>query len=233
MSSSSILPGYYGVRRSFIPESDCYNTKQYPNDLYPPSLGSKSLGYEPTSIQNYPSILDQYYTDSLGDYRGTTITTSSGSLLSASSLPSLVSHCSSDSSHYSLRDSLEQTVPDTISQLDVLCSDTPQAVSSSTSCLSPESGTTHYRSSSRGASAQGSQSYPLHALDDMYYSSFQGSSTYAFSPFIPVTNELTPKMVHHLSSDIPSETNALQENPSWPKDDASSVWGHYEHRRNY
>ncbi|XP_041427321.1 uncharacterized protein C11orf53 isoform X2 [Xenopus laevis] len=232
MSSSPHLSGYYGVRRSFL-DSDCYATKQYSNEFYHSSLGSKSLACDPTSIQSYPAILDPYYTDSMGDYRGTTISTGTSSLFSTSSLPPLVSHFS-DPSHYSIRDSLEQTVPDTINQLDVLCSDTNQTVSSSISCLSPESGSAHYRGSIRGNSTQGTQSYPLHALDDVHYSSsYPATCTYAFSPFMTVANELTPKMVHHLSSEAHLESGSLQENSAWPKDDANSAWGAYELRRNY
>ncbi|XP_018081391.1 uncharacterized protein C11orf53 homolog isoform X1 [Xenopus laevis] len=234
MSSSPHLSGYYGVRRPFLTDPDCYATKQYSNEYYPSSLGSKSLACDPTSIQSYPAILDPYYTDSMGDYRGTTITTGTSSLFSTSSLPPLVSHFSADPSHYSMRDSLEQTVPDTINQLDVLGSDTSQTVSSSTSCLSPESGSTHYRSSIRANSTQGTQPYPLHALDDAHYSSsYPATCTYAFSPFMTVANELTPKMVHHLSSDSHSENGSLQENSAWPKDDANLAWGAYELRRNY
>ncbi|XP_053307381.1 POU domain class 2-associating factor 2 [Spea bombifrons] len=229
MSSSPVLSGYYGVRRSFLPESEIHTTKHYPNDLYSSSLGPKPC--DPASIQSYPPLLDPYFID---DYRGTSITSANGSHFSASSLPPLLPHFSGDPSHYLLRDSWEQTVPDTINQLDVLCSDTSQTVSSSTSCLSPESGSSHYRSSSRGSASQASQAYSLHALDDVHYSaSFPATSSYAFSPFMAVTNELNPKMAHHLSPDESSETNSLQDNATWPKDDSNTVWGPYELRRNY
>ncbi|XP_075459277.1 POU domain class 2-associating factor 2 [Ascaphus truei] len=234
MSSSPALSGYYGVRRSFLPESEFHATKQYSNDLYSSSLGSKSLTCDPTSIQGYPPLLDPYFTESIGDYRTTSITSGSGSLFSASSLPPLLPHFSGDPSHYLLRDSWEQTVPDAINQLDVLCPDTSQTVSSSTSCLTPESGGAHYRSSSRGSSTQGTQSYSLHALDDVHYStSFPATSSYSFSPIMTVTSELTPKMIHHLSAEDSTETNSLQDNSAWPKDEANTVWGPYELRRNY
>ncbi|KAM4651641.1 POU domain class 2-associating factor 2 [Discoglossus pictus] len=234
MSSSPVLSGYYGVRRSFLPDGDYHSTKQYSNDVYSSSIGSKALGCDATSIQSYPPLLDPYFTEPIGEYRGTSLTSSGGSLFSTSPLPPLLPHLSGDPSHYLLRESWEQTVPDTISQLDVLCTDTAQTVSSSTSCLSPESGGNHYRSSSRGSSSHGTQSYSLHPLDDVHYSaSFPSASSYAFPPFMTVTNELTPKMVHHLSSEDSTETNSLQENSPWPKDDANTVWGPYELRRNY
>ncbi|CAJ0954425.1 unnamed protein product [Ranitomeya imitator] len=50
---------------------------------------------------------------------------------------------------------------------------------------------------------------------------FPPPSSYTFSPFMTVSNELTPKMVHHLSPEDSSETNTLQDN-SWPKEDAST-----------
>uniref|UniRef100_A0A8C5PCS5 POU class 2 homeobox associating factor 2 n=1 Tax=Leptobrachium leishanense TaxID=445787 RepID=A0A8C5PCS5_9ANUR len=230
-TGSPVLSGYYGVRRSFLPESDIHTSKQYSNDLYSPSLGSKPCDL--TSIQSYPPLLDPYYAESIGDYRGPSITSGSSSLFGAPSLPPLIPHFSGDPSHYLLRDSWEQTVPDTINQLDVLCSDVPQTVSSS-SCLSPETGGVHYRSSSRGSVAQGTQPYSLHALDDVHYSSsFPAPAPYGFSPFMTVANELTPKMSHHLSPDDTTETNSLHDNSSWPKDDPSTAWSPYELRRNY
>ncbi|XP_063799335.1 POU domain class 2-associating factor 2 [Pseudophryne corroboree] len=235
MSSSPVLSSYYGVRRSFLPESEFHAAKQYSNEIYSSSLGPKSLGCDPASVQSYPPLLDPYFTDSIGDYRNPSITSASSSLFSASSLPPLLPHFSGDPSHYLLRDSWEQTVPDTINQLDSLCTDTSQTVSSSTNCLSSENGAVHYRSASRGSSStQGTQSYSLHALDDVHYStSFPSTSSYAFSPFMTVTNELAPKMVHHLSPEDSSETNSLQDNTAWPKDDANTVWGPYEARRSY
>ncbi|XP_066465457.1 POU domain class 2-associating factor 2 [Eleutherodactylus coqui] len=234
MSSSPVLSGYYGVRRSFLPESEFHAAKQYSSDIYSSSLGSKSIGCEPTSIQSYPPLLDPYFSDTIGDYRSPSITSAGGSLFSASSLPPLLPHFSSDPSHYLLRESWEQTVPDTMNQLDALCTDTSQTVSSSTSCLPSENGPIHYRSASRGSSStQGTQSYSLHSLDDVHYpTNFPTTSSYTFSPFMTVSNELAPKMVHHLSPEDSTETNSLQDN-SWPKDDANTVWGPYELRRNY
>ncbi|KAM8927682.1 POU domain class 2-associating factor 2 [Pelodytes ibericus] len=230
MSSSPVLSGYYGVRRSFLPESEFHASKQYSSDLYSSSLGPKPC--DPGSIQSYPPLLDPYFAESIGDYRGTSITSGSGPLFSASSLPPLLPHFSGDPSHYLVRDSWEQTVPDSINQLDVLCSDASQTVSSSTNCLSPESGTAHYRSTSRGSAAQGPLPYSIHALDDVHYStSFPTTPSYAFSPFI--ANELPPKMAHHLSADDSTETNSLQDSAAWPKDDPNTVWGPYELRRNY
>ncbi|XP_053545982.1 POU domain class 2-associating factor 2 [Bombina bombina] len=233
MSSSPALSGFYGVRRTFLPDGEFHSTKSYSNDLYSSSLGSKSLACDPTSLQGYPPLLDSYFTEPLGDFRGASLTSGSGSLFSASALPPLLPHLSGDPSHYLLRESWEQTVPDGITQLDALCADTSQAVSSSTNCLSPESGGTHYRSSSRGSS-HGTQPYSFHALDDAHYSaSFPSASSYAFSPFMTVANDLTPKMVHHLPSEDSTDTSSIQDNSTWPKDDVTTVWGPYELRRSY
>ncbi|KAM4016906.1 POU domain class 2-associating factor 2 [Anomaloglossus baeobatrachus] len=235
MSSSPVLSGYYGVRGSFLPDSEFHSAKQYSSDLYPSPLGSKSIGCEPTSIQSYPPLLDPYFSDTIGDYRSSSLSSAGSSLFSASSLPPLLPHFSGDPSHYLLRESWEQTVPDNMNQLDVLCADASQTVSSSTSCLPSENGAVHYRSASRGSSStQGTQSYSLHSLDDVHYPrNFPTTSSYTFPPFMTVSNELTPKMVHHhLSPEDSSETNTLQDN-SWPKDDANTVWGPYELRRNY
>ncbi|XP_068098298.1 POU domain class 2-associating factor 2 [Hyperolius riggenbachi] len=234
MSSSPVLSGYYGVRRSFLPESEFHAAKQYSNDIYSSSLGAKAIGCDSASIQSYQGLLEPYFSDSIGDYRSTSITSAGGSIFSASSLPPILPHFSGDPSHYLLREAWEQTVPDSINQLDAICTDTPQTVTSSTSCISSENGATLYRSTSRGSSsAQGTQSYSLHALDDHYSATFPAASSYTFSPFMTVNNDLTPKMVHHLSQDDATETSSLQDSSAWTKDETNSVWGSYELRRNY
>ncbi|XP_073458512.1 POU domain class 2-associating factor 2 [Aquarana catesbeiana] len=235
MSGSPVLSGYYSVRRSFLPESEFHGAKQYSNDIYSSPLGSKSIGCDSATIQSYPSLLEPYFSDSIGDYRSTSVTSAGSSLFSASSLPPLLPHFSGDPSHYLLRDSWEPTVTDSINQLDALCTDASQTVSSSTSCISSENGATHYRSASRGSSSsQGTQSYSLHPLEDVHYSAtFPATSSYAFSPFMTVNNELTPKMVHHLSQEDSAETSPMQDSSAWPKEDTNTVWGPYEIRRNY
>ncbi|CAJ0954424.1 unnamed protein product [Ranitomeya imitator] len=94
MSSSPVLSGYYGVRRSFLPDSEFHSTKQYSTDIYSSSLGSKSIGCEPASLQSYPPLLDPYFSDTIGDYRSSSITSAGSSLFSASSLPPLLPHFS-------------------------------------------------------------------------------------------------------------------------------------------
>ncbi|XP_069473369.1 POU domain class 2-associating factor 2 [Ambystoma mexicanum] len=237
MSGSPSLSSYYSVRRPYLPDSDYHTGKQYSNDIYPSALGSKPLTCESSSGQGYPPLLDPYFTEPFGDYRTTSAASSTGSLFSASALPSILPHYPGESSHYLLRDSWEQTVPDSIGQSDVLCPETLQAVSSSTSnCLTshhdPASGP-QYRSSSRGAALPGTQSYSLHPLDDGPYStSFSATPSYAFSPFMTVPNELTTKMVH-FSSEENSEASTIHDASSWPKEDGGVVWGPYEFRRNY
>ncbi|KAI4815455.1 hypothetical protein KUCAC02_005599 [Chaenocephalus aceratus] len=52
MPGSHMLPSYYGMRRSFISDSDfCPSTKQFSPDVYSPSLGGKPLGCEPPHEQ--------------------------------------------------------------------------------------------------------------------------------------------------------------------------------------
>ncbi|KAM9299394.1 POU domain class 2-associating factor 2 [Gastrophryne carolinensis] len=235
MSSSPVLSGYYGIRRPFLSESEFHTSKQYSNDIYSSTLGSKSLGCDSASIQSYPPSLDPYFSDSLGDYRSTSIYSASGSLFAAPSLPPLLPHYSGDPSHYLLRDSWEQTVPDPMNQLDALCTDTSHAVSSSTNCISHESGATHYRGVSRGStSMQIGPSYSLHSLDDVHYSStIPTTPSYAFSPYMTVNNELTAKMSHALSHEDSTDTSSMQDSTAWTKEDPNTVWEPYEVRITY
>ncbi|XP_069081123.1 POU domain class 2-associating factor 2 [Pleurodeles waltl] len=236
-SGSPALSNYYGVRRPYLSDSDYHTGKQLSNDIYQSALGAKSLTCETSSVQGYPPLLDPYFTEPLGDYRSTSLTTTTGSIFSTTALPSILPHFSGDSPHYLLKDSWEQTVPDSISQSDVLCPDTLQTVSSSTSnCLTPHhepaSGPS-YRSLSRSSALPGTQTYSLHALEDGHYpSSFSATPSYSFSPFMTVPNELTTKM-SHFSSEENSEASTLHDTSSWPKEDGSVVWGSYEFRRNY
>uniref|UniRef100_G3VMP3 Uncharacterized protein n=2 Tax=Sarcophilus harrisii TaxID=9305 RepID=G3VMP3_SARHA len=198
---------------------------------------AKSFSCESSTMQNYPPILDSYFSEPYGDYRPAALTPSTSSLFGASSLPPplLQPHFPSDSTHFVFKDSWEQTVPDSLNQPDVVSSDPLQTLPTSTNCLSSqESGSpSQHRSSNWGAALPGAQSYSLHALEDLHYTpSYPPPSSYSFTPFMTVTNDLTPKVIQ-LSSDETLDTTSLHENPSWTKDDGNGVWGSYECRRAY
>ncbi|XP_030077358.1 POU domain class 2-associating factor 2 [Microcaecilia unicolor] len=235
--SPPMLSGYYGMRRSFLSDSDFQNTKQYSSDVYASALSAKPLSCDTSSAQGYPPMLDPYFTEPFGDYRATPLATpSSGSLFSASTLPPLLPHFSGDSTHFLLRDSWEQSGPDGINQSEAICPDALQtAPSSMANCLvhHEPSSTPQYRSSTRCSVVPGTPSYSLHAFDDTHYtSSFPTTSAYSFPSFMTVANELPSKMAH-LPSDETSEASALQDSSSWAKEDANVIWGSYEFRRNY
>lgn len=101
-----MLPGYYSMRRSFLPDSElCHPMKQYSPDTYSSALGSKAFTYDHPS--SYSSFIDSYYNpDSYGDYRGpASYTTSGGSLFPPSSLPTLLPSLTGEpSSHLLLVD---------------------------------------------------------------------------------------------------------------------------------
>uniref|UniRef100_A0A8D0L7A4 POU class 2 homeobox associating factor 2 n=1 Tax=Sphenodon punctatus TaxID=8508 RepID=A0A8D0L7A4_SPHPU len=233
---SSPMTGYYGVRRSFMSELDFHNPKQLSNDVYASSLGAKPFACESPTVQGYPSpLLDSYFTEQYGDYRAASLTPSATSLFSASSLPPLLPPFPNDSTHFLIRDSWDQAMSDSLNQSDA-CPDSLQALSSSTpGCLTPhEAGSSsQYRGSGWSSSISGTQPYPLHALEDVHYAtSYPVTSSYSFSPFMTVANDLTPKMIH-LSSDESSDTTSLHDNSSWPKEDGSPLWASYEGRRTY
>lgn len=98
-----MLPGYYSMRRPFLPDSElCHQMKQYSSDSYSSALGSKAFSYEHSS--SYPSFIDSYYQpDSFGDYRSATAyTAGGGSLFSPSALSTLLPSLSGETSSHLL-----------------------------------------------------------------------------------------------------------------------------------
>ncbi|KAJ0021826.1 hypothetical protein NQD34_009316 [Periophthalmus magnuspinnatus] len=241
MSGSHVLPGYYGMRRTF--DSDfCSSTKQFSPDLYSSSLGAKALGCEAPTMSSYSSLIDSYYPETFGDYRtASAFSTSGSSFLPSTALSSLLPPFSSDTSHLFLRDSWEQPVSESVSQVDPLCGDSLAPVSVPASMPSPEApgSPSQYRSPSRGSSlAPIGQPYTLHPLEDAHYhsltttsGSYTGASSYACPPYIS-TPELMSKMVSE-DGDNHSLAPAADSHSSWAKDDAVSPWSPYEIRRAY
>ncbi|XP_012584859.1 PREDICTED: uncharacterized protein C11orf53 homolog [Condylura cristata] len=225
-------PGYYGVRRSFLSDSDFHNAKPFPGDACSTST-AKHFSCESLSGPSHPGLLDPYFPDPYADHRPAALTPSAGSLLSAS--PLLPPPFPSDPTHFVLRDSWEQTVPDGLSQPDPVPTDPLQTLSPSTSCLAQlESGsTTQLRSSGWGGTLAGAQSYSLHALEDLYHTpGYPTPPPYAFTPFMTMPNDLTPKAAP-LAPDQGTDTPVLQDPSSWTKEDGSLAWEAYECRRAY
>ncbi|KFP23999.1 Uncharacterized protein C11orf53, partial [Colius striatus] len=230
---SPTTAGYYSIRRSFTPELDFHNTKQFVSDACSSSLGSKSFLCDSSAPQGYPALLDPYLTDQYGDYRATPLTAGTSSFFNSSSVAPLLPSFPNDTAHYLLRESWEQTSPESLSQSDGACSEPLQALPASISCLSSlESGSiSPYRSSGWTSAIPGAQPYPLHPLEDVHYSpSYAATSPYSFSPFMTVANELTSR-TSHLLPEQPSEMLALHDNCAWAKEDASPIWGIHEGRR--
>ncbi|XP_054659118.1 POU domain class 2-associating factor 2 isoform X1 [Grus americana] len=226
---------YHGVRRSFTTELDVHNTKQFVSDVYSSPLGSKPFSCDSSASQGYPALPDPYLSDQYGDYRATALTAGTSSFFSPSSVPPLLPSFSNDTAHFLLREPWEQTSPNSLSQLDSVCSDILQALPASASCLSSHEsgGISPYRSSGWTPAIPGAQSYPLHPLEDVHYStSYAATSPYSFSPLMTVANELTSRM-SHLSPEQSSETPPLHDNSAWAKEDGSPIWGTYEGRRTY
>ncbi|XP_062275684.1 POU class 2 homeobox associating-factor 2-like [Scomber scombrus] len=248
MPGSHMLPGYYGMRRPFISESDfCPSTKQFSPDVYSSTLGGKPLGCEPSTMSSYSSLIDSYYPETFGDYRSAAAFSSSGgSFLPSSALSSLLPPFSGESSHLFLRDSWEQSVPEPVSQVEALCPDSLTSVSVPPSMPSPESpgSPSQYRSPSRGTSmgpVPSGQSYTLHSLEEAHYHPLTGSSYAVPSSSFPCppymsssVSDLVSKMVTEESADSHGSlpTNG-ESHPSWAKEDGGTSWLPYEIRRAY
>ncbi len=102
-SGSHMLPSYYGMRRSFISDTEfCSSTKPFSADVYPSSLMGKSLSCDTGCMSGYSSLIDSYYPESFGDYRGTPFSSGGSTIFSPSALSTLLPSYSSDPSHYLL-----------------------------------------------------------------------------------------------------------------------------------
>lgn len=96
-----MLPGYYGMRRPYISDSD-FSNKQFSPDVYSASLAGKPLSCESAAVGGYPSLLDSYYPEAFGEYRTTAAAAFSapgGSFLPSSALSSLLPSYVGESSH--------------------------------------------------------------------------------------------------------------------------------------
>ncbi|KAJ8368231.1 hypothetical protein SKAU_G00082590 [Synaphobranchus kaupii] len=110
-----MLPGYYGMRRPFISESEfCHPAKQFPPEVYNSSLGGKALPTDPSSMAGYSSLIDSYYPESFGDYRNTAFPSGGTSIFPPSALSSLLPPFSGDSHFILIR-------PFTIAPCQSLC----------------------------------------------------------------------------------------------------------------
>lgn len=192
---SHMLPSYYGARRPFISDSD-FSNKQFSPDVF-----SKPLSCDPPAVAGYPALIDSYYPEAFGDYRGATAAAFSGpggSFLPSAALSSLLPSYGGESSHLFLvgrgrlggggswgtfvvtrfcggfqRDSWEPAVQEPASQVEPLCADGLASMSSP----DPPGSPSQYRSPSR-ASSMGSQPYALHPLEDAHYHSLTPSTSY-------------------------------------------------------
>ncbi|KAM9853572.1 POU domain class 2-associating factor 2 [Aulostomus maculatus] len=251
MSGSHMLPSYYSMRRSFISDSDfCPSTKQFSPEVYSSTFGGKPLGCESSTMTSYSSLIDSYYPETFADYRSTTAFSSSGgSFLPSSALSSLLPPFSGESSHLFLRDSWEQSVPEPVSQVEALCSDSLASVSVPPSMPSPEAqgSSSQYRSpgGSSMSPESSSQPYTLHSLEDTHYHPLNSSNTYlgpsTSSSSFPCASymsspvsDLLAKMVTEEGPDShPGLPTNEEAHPSWAKEDGVSSWSSYEIRRAY
>ncbi|KPP79118.1 hypothetical protein Z043_101338, partial [Scleropages formosus] len=236
MSGSHVLSGYYGMRRPFMSDSElCHPSKQFSTEPYSSSLGGKPLPCDGPPMTGYPSLIDSYYPESFGDYRGGTAFAPGGSSLF--SAPSLLPPFTGDSSHFLLRDTWEQPTTDPASQAEGMCSDVLAPVVASTSLAGPESGSpVHYRASGRGSNGSGgssSQPYSLHSLDEVHYPGlYPPASSYTCPPYMSTPCDLASKM-GPLSSEESEHGPVISDAPAWSKDDGGGSWSSYEIRRAY
>lgn len=144
------------------------------------------------------------------------------------------------------RDSWEQTVPESVSQVDALCPDGLASVSVPPSMPSPEppGSPSQYRSPSRGSSmgpVSSSQPYTLHSLEDAHYHPLTTSSSYQLPatsfpcpPYMSSSvSDLVSKMVTEEAADGHASLTSNTEAHCWAKEDGVSSWSPYEIRRAY
>ncbi|KAJ8397195.1 hypothetical protein AAFF_G00440290 [Aldrovandia affinis] len=216
---SHMIPGYYGMRRSFIPDSEfCHSGKQFPPEMYTSSLGGKALPTDSASVAGYSSLIDSYYPDSI---------------FPPSALSSLLPTFSGDS-HFLLRDSWDQPAPDGVNPGEGLCADSLAAVQTPASVPGPDSGSpSPYRGSSRGSGLSSSQNYSLHSLEEVHYSAPYATSSYGCAPYMTLPGDLPSKMPTLSVEESDGAPPTLSDPTPWQKDDGTSTWSPYEIRRTY
>ncbi|XP_035241811.1 uncharacterized protein C11orf53 homolog isoform X1 [Anguilla anguilla] len=235
MPGSHMLPGYYGMRRPFISDSEfCHPGKQFQAEVYASSLGCKGLPTDASLVAGYSSLTESYYPESFGDYRNTAFPSGGSSIFPPSALSSLLPPFSGDS-HFILRDSWDQPAADSVSPGEGLCADSLANVQAPASVAGPDSGSpSPYRGSNRGSSLSSSQNYPFHPLEEVHYSApYASTSGYACSPYMTVPSDLPSKMPTLSGEESDSAPATLSDPTPWQKDDGTSTWSPYDIRRTY
>ncbi|XP_064159078.1 POU class 2 homeobox associating-factor 2-like isoform X2 [Anguilla rostrata] len=235
MPGSHMLPGYYGMRRPFISDSEfCHPGKQFQAEVYASSLGGKGLPTDASLVAGYSSLTESYYPESFGDYRNTAFPSGGSSIFPPSALSSLLPPFSGDS-HFILRDSWDQPAADSVSPGEGLCADGLANVQAPASVAGPDSGSpSPYRGSNRGSSLSSSQNYPFHPLEEVHYSApYASTSGYACSPYMTVPSDLPSKMPTLSGEESDSAPATLSDPTPWQKDDGTSTWSPYDIRRTY
>lgn len=135
------------------------------------------------------------------------------------------------------RDSWEQSVPESVTQVEAPCTDSLPSIAPSMSSPEPPGSPSQYRSPSRGSSmGTSSQPYTLHSLEDAHYHSLTSSpyplpsTSFPCPPYMssPIS-DLMSKMVNEEASDsLATESEA---HSCWPKEDGVNSWSTYEIRR--
>ncbi|XP_063112900.1 POU domain class 2-associating factor 2 [Cavia porcellus] len=241
-TGSPVLSGYYGVRRSFLSDSDFHGSKPLPGDAHSPSA-VKPFACEPAAAQGPGVLPEPGLAEPFADPRALAPGPGPGpgpgpaALFGPAPLPPLLPPpFAGDPAHFVLRDSWEQTLlPDAFSQPDPVPTEALQTLPPSASCLSPlESvSSTQHRSASWGASLSGTQPYSLHTLEDLHHApGYPTPPPYPFAPFMTMSNDLLPKGLS-LSPDEGTDASSLHDPSPWTKDDGSMAWGSYECRRAY
>ncbi|XP_030633968.1 A disintegrin and metalloproteinase with thrombospondin motifs 8 [Chanos chanos] len=236
MPGSHMLPSYYGMRRSFLSDSEfCSSNKPFSAEVYSSSLAGKPFSCDTASMSGYSSLIDSYYPDSFGEYRSTAFTSGGGTIFSPSALSSLLPSLPAESSYFSLKESWEQAGTEAMGQVEALCEDNLANMHVSSSLNNPESvSPTQYRSSSRGSCISTPQPYSLHSLEDVHYHTpYQSTGSFVCPPYMTVSTDSLPKIPPLTSEEPEITTPVLSDSLSWGKEDPGSAWSPYELRRTF
>lgn len=90
VTGSPAMSGFYGIRRSFLSDSDFHSSKQFPGDACSSGV-AKPFSCEPSAAPSHPALLEPYFQEPYSDHRSSALTPSPSSLFSASPLPPLLS----------------------------------------------------------------------------------------------------------------------------------------------
>ncbi|XP_028977673.1 uncharacterized protein C11orf53 homolog [Esox lucius] len=232
MPGSHMIPGYYGMRRPFISDSE------FSSEIYSTPFGSKPVGCDSSATSGYTSLTDSYYPETLRDYCSAAFTTGGNPIFPSSALSTLLPHFHGESPQFLLRDSQEQTVAHPETQGEGLCADGLNSVTSVPASLPSPDPPSQYNPRSRSSSMGSVQPCYVHPLEEgHYHTTYPATCTFTCPPYVTVSSnpacKIAPLATEGSDSSLPTHSHPLTHTHLWAKEDGGSSWSPYEIRRSY